>query len=1135
MQNKPPRIDERDYERIMKELRALAPHYVPELDVSEDESAGVALLKIFANMHKLVIERLNKVPEKNFVAFLDMLGVRLLPAQSARVPVTFHLSEGTAENVLVPKETQIAAGEVVFETEENVVATPSKLVETYSVGADEDGIFEPPPNIVKGEAALSVSSTLEFRAGAEERILALHDVSGLEKGDLLKLWCDKSAVYAKVSEVSDTKVTIENKLGRACDANTPVEKVTRLELFKGRNIQEHILYLGHDDLFNIKEKATIKIIISRLGDSNTVQWEYWGEAVMTDDTEEIKETDWHPLNILQKSQDSQELGLQKETSGEIKRCEINGIESRWIRCRTLNVTEVRDVLLDTIRIGSQLSGQVVSQFYTLPTTAIREIGTVFGERLAQGGVNTVGELLKFKDNASELAEILSGKDKTFKCSRERAENILENAQKRIMDKGYEEDIEDVVTEGILPDMTFCNDVPLDLTLGDTQNFKTPVYPFGKTPRVYDTFYIASQDCFSKKGTEINIAFSLSRCGQPGADGIMLSWEYWDGKGWKVIKNLADGSNFTKSEEIIKFTCPGDMELNQVNGQENYWMRVRIVNGDYGKEEFIRDPDSVIETWKIDRSQIIPPIIKKLAITYTISPKNLQHCLTYNNLEFKDVTEESKTKNKSFKPFQPLDDLHRSLYICFDKKIEKGPISILISLEDQDYGENIPKIEWYYYSQDKRWVRLEVSDNTKNLTTTGTVKFIVPDDFSETSLFGTEGYWLKAVDIEDKFQTQSPEVKGVHLNTTFAIQAERIEDEILGSSDGATDQEFEFTKIPVIAEEIWIDEGALFDEEKNMITVELGEDSVLNNMDETGFWVRWPAVEDFFDSKAESRHYVVDRATGEVKFGDGVNGMVPPIGRDNIKASYLFGGGKTGNVEAYEVSTLKTPIAYVDKVANPWSAGGGADVELVEDAMERGPWVVKHRDRAVTIEDFEWLARQASRDVARTKCMKEATGMEVGSVTVIILPKSGEDKPAPSFELENVVEKYLSERCSNVVALRVNGPVYIEVSVSLDVYPVSIDMAAVAENETLDRLKSFLHPLTGGTDGGGWEFGRLVCISDIYSLMEGIAEIDHVERVDARMFETGQGRRVTVAPDANIPDALVCSGEHQVTIKLEGVA
>ena len=57
MQNTPPMIDERDYERILKELRALAPHYVPELDVSEDENVGVALLKIFANMQKLVVDR----------------------------------------------------------------------------------------------------------------------------------------------------------------------------------------------------------------------------------------------------------------------------------------------------------------------------------------------------------------------------------------------------------------------------------------------------------------------------------------------------------------------------------------------------------------------------------------------------------------------------------------------------------------------------------------------------------------------------------------------------------------------------------------------------------------------------------------------------------------------------------------------------------------------------------------------------------------------------------------------------------------------------------------------------------------------------------------------------------------------
>lgn len=96
-------------------------------------------------MQKLVINRLNRVPEKNFVAFLDTLGIKLLPAQPATAPITFYLSEGTIENVLIPEKTQTAAGEIIFETEKNMVATPSKLKKAYSIDVENDKIYESPP------------------------------------------------------------------------------------------------------------------------------------------------------------------------------------------------------------------------------------------------------------------------------------------------------------------------------------------------------------------------------------------------------------------------------------------------------------------------------------------------------------------------------------------------------------------------------------------------------------------------------------------------------------------------------------------------------------------------------------------------------------------------------------------------------------------------------------------------------------------------------------------------------------------------------------------------------------------------------------------------------------------------------
>ena len=1189
----------------MEEIRALAPYYVSKLDVSGEKGAGVTLIKIFANMLKLVIDRLNRVPDKNFIAFLDMLGIKLLPAQPARAPVTFYLSEGATETVMIPEKSQTSAEEIVFETEKNIVATPSKIVKAYSISVDKDGIFASPPNVVPGEITTPFSTTLTFDVMGGEKKLFLDDVSGLKKEEVLKIE-DKGIEYAVVSEVSETRVDIMDKLLNNHDKGTVVSKITTFELFEGKNRQEHILYLGHEDLFNIKGEATITIKVtnsqsaSNLGNPDFVQWEYWGEAIRTEDTKEIKEVDWHPLTIdtskapisLQKTGWTDTKG-QTWKSGEIKECEINTIKSRWIRCK-LKTPISKETKLPTINtIGVEIENSVSPDMLFHNDVPLDMALTTLTYKLTSS-VSAGATSIELND--------VTGLEKW---------DIL-----KIVDHGKVEEvtISNISNKTIKMEESLQYAHSSDVLVKKYKDF----YPFGRKPRIFDTFYIGCSDAFSKKGASITLTFSIKPehdvpiirvhgIGKIFADKLeaadppihtveellkytpqqlaaildikqiktavnileaakkafhdktlqnkkedekeelpsqdsqgelSLSWEYCNGEGWIVIKDLDDKTDrfLLNGKKKVIFTCPSDIKTVKVNGQENYWIRVKIVDGDYGKEKFKEENG----TWRADTSQINPPVINKLTITYAPGSQNLQHRLTYNNLEFKDVTEESKTENKPFEPFQPLDDEHQTLYLGFDKKIEKGPISIFFSLEEQEFlVEDMPKIEWYYYSQDKKWVRLEgLDDTTQNLTRTGAVKFIVPAEFAKTSKFGDELYWFKAVDIEDKFRTQSSKVKGIYLNTTFAIQAESIEDEIIGSSNGTAKQEFEFVKVHVIEEEIWVNEiGTLLEEEKKKLIEENGKDSVSESKDENGktteVWVRWRAVEDFFDSTSKSRHYVVDRTTGKIKFGDGVHGMVPPIGRDNIKANYRIGGGEKGNVGATEISAMKTSIPFVDRVTNPEAAGGGADIEILGDAMERGPWVVKHRNRAVTVEDFEWLARQASRKVVRVKCMRNATEGEEGRVTVIIVPESKEDKPTPLLELKNVVEKYLLEHCSNVVSLQVEEPVYIEVSATADVFPVSIDMAPLAEKEALKRLNEFLHPLTGGENGKGWEFGRLVCLSDIYTLLEGIAEIDHVENVTVRMVRAEEGERTIVTPETWIPGGLICSGEHRTSIKFKG--
>ena len=164
-----------------------------------------------------------------------------------------------------------------------------------------------------------------------------------------------------------------------------------------------------------------------------------------------------------------------------------------------------------------------------------------------------------------------------------------------------------------------------------------------------------------------------------------------------------------------------------------------------------------------------------------------------------------------------------------------------------------------------------------------------------------------------------------------------------------------------------------------------------------------------------------------------------------------------------------------------------------------------------------MARQASSNIAKVKCLPTTNQdgeFETGWVVVIIAPHSQEAQPLPSAELIRQVQRYVADRCPNVVSaakkLLVTGPAYVEVSVTADVFATSIDVISQVQSETIKSVKKFLHPLTGGPEGTGWDFGRLVCLSDIMALLEALPNVDHVDNVTMQLrdVKTNIARTIT---------------------------
>jgi hypothetical protein len=259
---------------------------------------------------------------------------------------------------------------------------------------------------------------------------------------------------------------------------------------------------------------------------------------------------------------------------------------------------------------------------------------------------------------------------------------------------------------------------------------------------------------------------------------------------------------------------------------------------------------------------------------------------------------------------------------------------------------------------------------------------------------------------------------------------------------------------------------------------------------------WKAVDSLVSSVAGDRHYELDRDTGEVRFGDGTHGAIPPEDAE-ITIDYLTGGGASGNVTAGAIVVLREAIAHVARVHNRWPATGGLDAEPVEDVRMRAPALLRAGWRAVSANDFERLTRLASPRVARASCLAEP-----GVARVVVIPHpegAGDDENfasmLPGDPVFDEVVEFLDERRAVGVRLVVEPPEYQGVRVVATVTRTDGDEPTEAVHaRAAAAIRTYLHPVRGGRDGRGWPFGRPVVAGELFGVLLDVPGVDLVDEV-----------------------------------------
>ncbi|MEU5254681.1 putative baseplate assembly protein [Streptomyces longwoodensis] len=450
----------------------------------------------------------------------------------------------------------------------------------------------------------------------------------------------------------------------------------------------------------------------------------------------------------------------------------------------------------------------------------------------------------------------------------------------------------------------------------------------------------------------------------------------------------------------------------------------------------------------------------------------------------------------------------------------------------------PPLAWEAWTEDG-WAACEVDrDGTGGLNRPGEAVLLVPGGHVLSRTGGREAGWLRCRVTEplpgQPFYTTSPTVRSAEAftvgGTTGVVHAETVYDELLGESTGLPGQRLRLAHAPVVGD----------------------DPPVLLQCAEDDGWQDWDVVPHFAASGPHDRHITVDATTGEIAFGPAVRepdgtlrqyGAVPPQGAVVRARRYRVGGGRAGNVARGAIRVLRTSVPYVSSVVNREAARGGVEGETVEEAKTRAPITLRAQERAVTLRDYEELARRAAPETARISCLEgEESEHGAYAVRVLVVPQAVAD-PGGRLRFEQLVPgdgllrritRFLDERRLIGTRLAVGPPFYQGVTVVATVHAFRDVDADRVRRQAQDALYRHLDPLTGGADGTGWPFGRRVQAGEIFAVLQRVAGVELVDEVLLHPADPLTGKRGEATDRIDLdPAALVFSFDHRVRVMGDG--
>jgi hypothetical protein len=747
-----PLIDRREARQIMDVLSKRGPAYLPDWIV-QDKSPIQALSQIFSRYMEVLIERLNQAPDKNLLAFLDMLGIGLIPARSARAPVVFQTSSKDLDGRVEPATrlgAQVAgkSDSILFETERAVAVAAARLVEVRTVIPAQD---------VCADHSTACTGKRAFRLFSSAKPVP-HE-----------LYIAHDTLFAFTGKPT---LQLEIELASAGSSSIAIA----WEYWDGQVWRP--LALREDGTCGLTRSGTLTLSAQCGRSAKTKVYgidAYWvrgraAQSLPPDPTRQFPTIDRIGLKAFLES----------------------GSEA------TANPGPADTVLLPDYAFAEGLELDTTKEFYPFGRAPDRDSAFYFSsqEIFGKPGAKVTVRLRRAitpEDEADKEGqrvdcdvnhayEVLFGTETEAGAFKEAAQGVYDAAEKvnacletadKIKTSDLKAAIDKFPKQGAYKNIPFGRDKAQYLY----DKVKTVVMAFEaatkKLPTVTDPPSQAAQDCYNNKYRDAakqaaehmreilsadSGALGLVTLGPyPAAklfgtqdaklEAPKLVWEYWDGRRWKtlvparagLIDNLGIEDLKKAPPEIqVRFTVPKDMTPTRVSGIKARWVRVRIATGSYNRLRLVSWYD--VESAKINFYTLIeprPPALDLFALSYVYRSSDSadqsggsggasslppEHCLTYNDFQYGIQSQTAKWPGRFFTPFRPMADRTPALYFGLDRSLPQDLIGLYLDIEEGK--ARTPELVWEAWDG-RAWRQVTVKDETAALRRSGIVSFLAP--------------------------------------------------------------------------------------------------------------------------------------------------------------------------------------------------------------------------------------------------------------------------------------------------------------------------------------------------------------------------------------------------------------------------